>query len=45
MEIVLNRESRRKTPNIIGMKNGERLFGDGAANLVNRIFADIESLF
>lgn len=30
MEIVLNKESRRKTPNLIGMKAGERFFGDAA---------------
>eukprot|EP01147_Barroeca_monosierra_P010946 gene10946-3018_t len=27
MDIVLNRESKRKTPNVIGIRNGERTFG------------------
>uniref|UniRef100_A0A1I7XTM9 DUF727 domain-containing protein n=1 Tax=Heterorhabditis bacteriophora TaxID=37862 RepID=A0A1I7XTM9_HETBA len=30
MEIVLNKESRRKTPNLLSIRNGERLFGDAA---------------
>ncbi|MEQ2224133.1 Hypoxia up-regulated protein 1 [Ilyodon furcidens] len=30
MEIVLNRESRRKTPTAVCLKENERLFGDGA---------------
>ncbi|WKX94729.1 hypothetical protein Q1695_011752 [Nippostrongylus brasiliensis] len=30
MEIVLNKESHRKTPNIVSIRNGERLFGDAA---------------
>ncbi|TKR60474.1 hypothetical protein L596_027716 [Steinernema carpocapsae] len=33
MEIVLNKESRRKTPTIIAFKGGERLFSEGAAQL------------
>ncbi|KAF8353738.1 hypothetical protein PRIPAC_95361 [Pristionchus pacificus] len=33
MEIVLNKESRRKTPNTLGIKNGERFFADAAAQL------------
>ncbi|XP_065177501.1 hypoxia up-regulated protein 1-like [Sycon ciliatum] len=32
MEIALNKESRRKTPNIVSMRDGERLFGDPAMN-------------
>ena len=32
MEIALNKESRRKTPNILSMRDGERLFGDPAMN-------------
>lgn len=34
MEIVLNKESHRKTPNIIAIKNGERFFADSAAQMV-----------
>lgn len=34
MEIVLNKESRRKTPNILSIRNGERLFAEAAAALV-----------
>ncbi|XP_073335178.1 hypoxia up-regulated protein 1 [Pagrus major] len=30
MEIVLNKESRRKTPTAVCLKDNERLFGDGA---------------
>uniref|UniRef100_A0A915BBA6 Hypoxia up-regulated protein 1 n=2 Tax=Parascaris univalens TaxID=6257 RepID=A0A915BBA6_PARUN len=30
MEIVLNKESRRKTPNLIAIRDGERFFGDAA---------------
>lgn len=35
MEIVLNRESRRKTPNLIGLKSDERFFGDAALSFVS----------
>uniref|UniRef100_A0A1I7XNN3 Hypoxia up-regulated protein 1 n=1 Tax=Heterorhabditis bacteriophora TaxID=37862 RepID=A0A1I7XNN3_HETBA len=35
MEIVLNKESRRKTPNIISIRNKERLFAEAAAALVS----------
>ena len=34
LEIVLNKESQRKTPNLIGFHNGERLFGESALQLV-----------
>lgn len=34
MEIVLNKESRRKTPTIVALRNGERFFGDVAAQMV-----------
>lgn len=34
MEIVLNTESRRKTPTIVALRNGERFFGDVAAQMV-----------
>jgi hypoxia up-regulated 1 len=34
MEIVLNKESRRKTPTIVALRNGERFFGDVAAQIV-----------
>ncbi|VDM23372.1 unnamed protein product [Toxocara canis] len=30
MEIVLNKESRRKTPNLVAIRNGERYFGEAA---------------
>ncbi|CEF68071.1 Hypoxia up-regulated protein 1 [Strongyloides ratti] len=33
MEIVLNKEFRRKTVNMVGLRNGERFFSDAAANL------------
>ncbi|CEF59926.1 Hypoxia up-regulated protein 1 [Strongyloides ratti] len=33
METVLNREFRRKTVNMIGIRKGERYFSDAAANL------------
>ncbi|XP_007441553.1 hypoxia up-regulated protein 1 [Python bivittatus] len=33
MEIVLNRESRRKTPVAVTLKEDERLFGDSAAGM------------
>ena len=34
MEIVLNSESKRKTPAIVSLRNGERLFGDAALSTV-----------
>ncbi|KAM4885658.1 hypoxia up-regulated protein 1 isoform 1-T1 [Sylvia borin] len=33
MEIVLNKESRRKTPVAVSLKENERLFGDGALGM------------
>uniref|UniRef100_A0A6I8NEY3 Hypoxia up-regulated protein 1 n=2 Tax=Ornithorhynchus anatinus TaxID=9258 RepID=A0A6I8NEY3_ORNAN len=33
MEIVLNKESRRKTPVTVALKENERFFGDGAASV------------
>uniref|UniRef100_A0A8C5PVK1 Hypoxia up-regulated protein 1 n=1 Tax=Leptobrachium leishanense TaxID=445787 RepID=A0A8C5PVK1_9ANUR len=33
MEIVLNKESRRKTPVVIALKENERLFGDNALGM------------
>uniref|UniRef100_A0A1I7STZ0 Hypoxia up-regulated protein 1 n=1 Tax=Bursaphelenchus xylophilus TaxID=6326 RepID=A0A1I7STZ0_BURXY len=33
METVINKESRRKTPNIVAIRNGERFFGDIAAQM------------
>ncbi|XP_054986559.1 hypoxia up-regulated protein 1 isoform X3 [Sorex araneus] len=33
MEIVLNKESRRKTPVTVTLKDNERLFGDSAASM------------
>uniref|UniRef100_A0A3Q3KNK5 Hypoxia up-regulated protein 1 n=1 Tax=Mastacembelus armatus TaxID=205130 RepID=A0A3Q3KNK5_9TELE len=34
MEIVLNKESRRKTPAIVCLKENERLFGDSALGVI-----------
>uniref|UniRef100_A0A8C4Q5L3 Hypoxia up-regulated protein 1 n=1 Tax=Eptatretus burgeri TaxID=7764 RepID=A0A8C4Q5L3_EPTBU len=36
LEIVLNRESRRKTPLAVGFKADERLFGEAATTLVEK---------
>ena len=36
MEIVLNRESKRKTAAIVALRNGERFFGEDAGALVCR---------
>eukprot|EP00117_Sycon_ciliatum_P041242 scpid39528/ scgid30207/ Hypoxia up-regulated protein 1 len=33
MEVALNKESRRKTPNVVSMRDGERLFGGPAVNV------------
>lgn len=33
MEIALNKESKRKTPAIIAFRDGQRLFGEDAANV------------
>lgn len=33
MEIALNKESKRKTPAIIAYRDGQRLFGEDAANV------------
>lgn len=38
MEIVLNTESRRKTPFIVGIKNDERYFGDAAITFVSLLY-------
>jgi hypoxia up-regulated 1 len=38
MEIVLNKESHRKTPTIVAIRNGERFFSDSAAQLVGYKF-------
>lgn len=37
LEIVLNKESQRKTPTIIAFHNGERLFGEQALQMVSLI--------
>ncbi|XP_015257582.1 PREDICTED: hypoxia up-regulated protein 1 [Cyprinodon variegatus] len=37
MEIVLNRESRRKTPAVVCLKDNERLFGDSALGVSVKI--------
>jgi len=34
MEIVLNRESKRKTPTVVTIKKGERNIGEDAVALV-----------
>ncbi|XP_077162738.1 hypoxia up-regulated protein 1 [Paroedura picta] len=36
MEIVLNKESRRKTPVVVALKENERLFGDSAVGMAIR---------
>jgi len=36
MEIVLNRESKRKTATAVSIRKNERFFGDDALNLVRR---------
>jgi len=36
MEIALNKESKRKTPVAVFMRNGERLFGSDAVTSGNR---------
>ncbi|KJH43943.1 DnaK family protein [Dictyocaulus viviparus] len=36
MEIVLNKESRRKTPHVLVIKNGERLFAEAAAAVATK---------
>ena len=33
MEIVLNKESKRKTPVAVGFRDGERVFGEDAIGL------------
>lgn len=38
MEMVLNEESRRKTPNLIIIKDNERLFGDAALAYVSGLW-------
>lgn len=44
MEIVLNKESRRKTPTIVAFRNGERFFGDVAAQMVEFILKLIQHI-
>lgn len=34
MEIVLNKESQRKTPFLVAIRNGERFFSDAAVAIV-----------
>ncbi|VDM61049.1 unnamed protein product [Angiostrongylus costaricensis] len=36
MEIVLNKESRRKTPNVLVIRNNERLFAEAAAAVATK---------
>jgi hypoxia up-regulated 1 len=45
MEIVLNKDSRRKTPNIIAVRNGERFFGDAALQMSVKQPANSYSFF
>lgn len=40
MEMVLNEEARRKTPNLIIIKDNERLFGDAALAYVSVSYAE-----
>jgi hypoxia up-regulated 1 len=44
MEIVLNKESRRKTPTIVAFRNGERFFGDVAAQMVEFVLKLIQHI-
>uniref|UniRef100_A0A3Q2PA10 Hypoxia up-regulated protein 1 n=1 Tax=Fundulus heteroclitus TaxID=8078 RepID=A0A3Q2PA10_FUNHE len=47
MEIVLNRESRRKTPTVVCLKENERLFGDSALGSVKNpktVYRHLQSL-
>ncbi|XP_053188010.1 hypoxia up-regulated protein 1 isoform X1 [Scomber japonicus] len=48
MEIVLNKESRRKTPNVVCLKENERLFGDSALGVSVKnpktVFRHLQSL-
>uniref|UniRef100_A0A3B5LPB0 Hypoxia up-regulated protein 1 n=1 Tax=Xiphophorus couchianus TaxID=32473 RepID=A0A3B5LPB0_9TELE len=47
MEIVLNRESRRKTPTVVCLKENERLFGDSALASVKNpktVYRHLQSL-
>lgn len=37
MEIVLNKDSRRKTPFALGIRNGERFFSDAAAQMASAL--------
>ncbi|KAJ1346061.1 hypothetical protein KIN20_000742 [Parelaphostrongylus tenuis] len=41
MEIVLNKESQRKTPSVLSIRNDERLFGDAAQALATRYPANV----
>uniref|UniRef100_I3JAV4 Hypoxia up-regulated protein 1 n=1 Tax=Oreochromis niloticus TaxID=8128 RepID=I3JAV4_ORENI len=47
MEIVLNKESRRKTPTVVCLKENERLFGDSAMGSVKNpksVYRHLQSL-
>uniref|UniRef100_A0A3Q2FCG5 Hypoxia up-regulated protein 1 n=1 Tax=Cyprinodon variegatus TaxID=28743 RepID=A0A3Q2FCG5_CYPVA len=47
MEIVLNRESRRKTPAVVCLKDNERLFGDsalGSVKIPKTVYRHLQSL-
>lgn len=44
MEIVLNKESRRKTQTMVALRNGERFFGDVAAQMVSYQNVEIKRL-
>uniref|UniRef100_A0A4W6DF90 Hypoxia up-regulated protein 1 n=1 Tax=Lates calcarifer TaxID=8187 RepID=A0A4W6DF90_LATCA len=47
MEIVLNKESRRKTPTVVCLKENERLFGDSALGSVKNpktVYRHLQSL-
>uniref|UniRef100_A0A8C3QYH3 Hypoxia up-regulated protein 1 n=1 Tax=Cyanoderma ruficeps TaxID=181631 RepID=A0A8C3QYH3_9PASS len=44
MEIVLNKESRRKTPVAVSLKENERLFGDGSIRMPKVAFRYFQDL-
>uniref|UniRef100_A0A674P231 Hypoxia up-regulated protein 1 n=1 Tax=Takifugu rubripes TaxID=31033 RepID=A0A674P231_TAKRU len=44
MEIVLNKESRRKTPTAVCLKENERLFGDSSVKNPKTVYLHLQSL-
>lgn len=45
METVLNRESQRKTPFALTIRNGERYFGDEALKKVVIVYKNLNFIF